>query len=144
MQKNFPAALILAGVFAAGFFLAQNHAQAEHEHSGSSAKPKMTYTCTPDAFSLTQSGNSYTLTASLEMPTPAYGYEIAAVETRNGRIKAVLKLSGGRDSMIIAPQVISNVDLSHTFEHTGMLHALSVAVEKDFNWGPDAINCTHQ
>jgi len=141
MKKIILPAALLAAIFATGFFVAQNSAQAQHDDHGSDQKQEMVYTCTPDNFTLIQSGDSYTLAASLETPTPGYSYEIIPVETRSGRIKAKLKLSGVDGAMI---QVIGNIDISHTFEYTGMLHAISIKVEKDFNWGPTDINCTHQ
>lgn len=142
MKKILTAAVLAAAVFSAGFFWVQSRAQAQHDHHGAdSEKQQMVYTCTPDNFTLTQDGDNYTLAASLETPTPGYSYEIIPVETRSGRIKAKLKLTGV-DGMMM--QVIGNIDISHTFEYAGMLHALSIAVDKDFNWGPDAVNCTHQ
>ncbi|MDP2204939.1 MAG: hypothetical protein Q8K65_01380 [Alphaproteobacteria bacterium] len=143
MKKIFIAAALAATLFAGGFFWSQSRAQAPHDHhdNSSSDKQELVYTCTPDHFTLTQNGDSYILAASLETPTPGYSYEIIPVETRSGRIKAKLKLRGVDGAMI---QVIGNIDISHTFEYTGMLHALSIAVEKDFNWGPTDVNCTHQ
>lgn len=141
MKKFLLPAALLAVIFAAGFFVAQNSARAQHDDHSGDQKQEMVYTCTPDSFTLTQSGDSYIFAASLETPTPGYSYEIIPVEARSGRIKAKLKLSGVDGAMI---QVIGNIDISHTFEHIGMLHALSIAVEKDFNWGPTDVNCTHQ
>ena len=140
MKHRLPAVLALCAVFAAGFLMMQPRAEAQHEHHDSGEKLEMVYSCKPENFTLTQSGDSYTLAATIETPTPGYSYEIIPIETRNGRIRARLKLSGVDGAMI---QVIGSLDISHTFEYSGMLHALSIAVEKDFNWGPTAISCTH-
>jgi hypothetical protein len=141
MKKIFIVAALAAIVFTAGFSLLQGNAQAQHDHHDSGEKQDLVYTCTPDNFTLTQNGDSYILNAALETPTPGYSYEIVPVETRHGQIKAKLKLTAPEGVMIT---VIGNLDISHTFEYIGMLHALSIAVEKGFNWGPTAVNCTHQ
>ncbi|MFN7114096.1 MAG: hypothetical protein ACK4PK_07020 [Alphaproteobacteria bacterium] len=141
MKKVFMGAGLAAALFAGGFFWSQSRAEAQHDHHDSADKPQMVYTCTPDNFTLTQNGDNYTLAASMETPTPGYSYEIIPAEARSGRIKAKLKLSGVDGAMM---QVIGNIDISHTFEYPGMLHALSITVEKDFNWGPTAVNCAHQ
>lgn len=142
MKNIFIVAALASAVLVAGFFMTQGKAQAQHDHHDETAeKQELVYTCTPDNFTLTQSGDSYILNASLETPTPGYSYEIIPVETRSGRIKAKLKLTAPEGVMIT---VIGNLDINHTFEYTGMLHALSIAVDKGFNWGPADVNCTHQ
>lgn len=157
MKKFLFAALPLSAIFAAGFFMMQPTAQAEpeqvtaaHEHAQGAAdtaaaastsdKPVMAYTCDIPEFTLTQTGDSYVLNGRLETPTPGFEYTLAQTENKNGRIKATLEIKSP-DGMVI--QVIDAINISHTFEHTGMLHLLNIKLDKDFNWGPAAINCKH-
>lgn len=162
MKKFLFTAVPLAAIFAAAFFVMQPAAQAEHdghahEHnhgtaetasaadtaadtSTASDKPTMAYTCDAPEFTLTQTGDSYVLNARLETPTPGFEYALEQTEDKNGRIKATLSINAP-DGMVI--QVIDAINISHTFEHTGMLHMLSIKVDKDFNWGPKTINCKH-
>lgn len=170
MKKFLFTALPLAAIFGAAFFLMQPAAQAEQEHEGhaqhehnhgaaaetpaiaadmaaghaenapASEKPVMAYTCDAPEFTLTQTGDSYVLNARIETPTPGFEYALEQTEDKNGRIKATLEINAP-DGMII--QVIDAINISHTFEHAGMLHMLSIHVDKDFNWGPNTINCKH-
>ena len=168
MKKFLFTALPLAAIFAAAFFMMQPTAQAEpeqdtpaHEHSShehahgaadtapaadaaaatsTSDKPVMAYTCDAPEFTLTQTGDSYVLNGRLETPTPGFEHTLTQTEDKNGRIKATLEIKSP-DGMVI--QVIDAINISHTFEHTGMLHLLNIKLDKDFNWGPAAINCKH-
>ncbi len=155
MKKFLIAALPFAAIFMATFFMMQPAAQAEHDgHAGhdhaatenaaaekpATEKPVMAYTCDPADFTLTQDGDKYTLAATLDTPTPNFSYRIEDTADKNGRIKATLKLDAPEGMQLT---VIDKIDISHTFEHAGMLHMLSLNVEKNFNWGPDSVNCTH-
>lgn len=165
MKKFLLPALPLAAIFAAAFFMMQPAAQAEHdghahEHAhdaadaapaadtsaetapdaSTSEKPVMAYTCDAPEFTLTQTGDSYVLNGRIETPTPGFEHSLTQTEDKNGRIKATLEIKSP-DGMVI--QVLDAINISHTFEHAGMLHLLNIKVDKDFNWGPKAINCKH-
>lgn len=142
MKKFLFAALPLSAIFAAGFFMLQPTAQAQHDahDHDSKEKPVMAYTCAADGFTLTQNGDQYTLQGRIETPTPGFAHELQQTEDKNGRIKATLKLTAP-EGMVV--QVLDGIDINHTFEHDGMLHMLSIKVDADFNWAPAAFNCTH-
>lgn len=156
MKKSVFTAFATAAVVVGGLMFLQTQARAAHdEHNHAEAapatdaamaapvpsKPQLVYSCTPDSFKLTQDGDNYTLTTTLETPTPNYSYNVIDAEDKNGRIKATLQLLAPEGMQLT---VIDKIDIMHTFEHEATLHALSMKVEKNFNWGPEAVNCTHQ
>jgi hypothetical protein len=142
MKKFIFAALPLAALFGAAFLYLAPTAQAQFEEPEANPESyNLTYSCKPESFTLTQNGTSFTLQGRIETPTPGYSYEFTSFDAKFGRVKATLKLSGVDNAVI---QVLDGIDVSHSFEHAGMLHALSIKVEKDFNWGPASISCSHQ
>lgn len=158
MKKSVFTAFAAAAAVVGGLMFLQTQAHAEHEehHHAEAApaetaapdaamvapsKPQLIYSCTPDSFKLTQDGDNYTLTTTLETPTPNFSYNVIDAEDKNGRIKATLQLLAPEGMQLT---VIDKIDIMHTFEHEATLHALSMKVEKNFNWGPEAVNCTHQ
>lgn len=149
MKKSVLSAFTVAAAVAAGLMFLQTPSRAapeEHHHethapAAAAEKKQLVYTCTPDSFTLTQDGDKYTLAATLETPTPNFSYSVYDAEEKNGRIKAKLTLTAPEGMQLT---VIDKIDINHTFEHEGTLHALTMTVEKDFNWGPESVQCTHQ
>lgn len=142
MKKFIFTALPLAVLMGAAFIYLSPAARAQFEEPDVNAESyNLTYTCKPDSFTLTQNGTSFVLQGRIETPTPGYSYEMASFDAKHGRVKATLKLTGVDNAVI---QVLDGIDISHSFNHAGMLHALSIKVEKDFNWGPASISCSHQ
>jgi hypothetical protein len=154
-KKIFPTlgfAAAFAFALSAGFLFMQNTAAAEHDHdhaahshaAPASKKPagktQLTYTCTPSEFTLTQDGDTYTLAATIDTPTPGFSYEIYDVQERRGIIHAKLKLSGPEG---MALQVLDTLQINHAFTQEGTLHALQISLNKGFNWGPSMVDCTH-
>jgi|GEM_PF-2060079 len=150
MKKSVFTAFTVAAAIAAGLTFLQTPSRAAHEEHhheapaaevAAPAKKQLVYSCTPDTFALTQDGDNYTLTATLETPTPNFSYGVYDAEEKNGRIKAKLTLTAPEGMQLT---VIDKIDINHTFEYEGTLHALSVTVDKNFNWGPESVQCTHQ
>lgn len=148
MKKSVFTAFTVAAAVAAGLTFLQTPSRAAHEeHHHETAAPaavkkkQLVYSCTPETFTLTQDGDKYTLAATLETPTPNFSYSVYDAEEKNGRIKAKLTLTAPEGMQLT---VIDKIDINHTFEYEGTLHALSVTVDKNFNWGPESVQCTHQ
>lgn len=159
MKKKLLSTLGFAAVFAfslgAGFMFMQNTSAAEHDHGHAAhnhadaatktttkpaGKTQLTYTCTPSEFTLTQDGDTYTLAATIDTPTPGFTYEIYDVQERRGIIHAKLKLAGPEGIVI---QVLDTLQINHSFTQEGTLHALKISLNKSFNWGPAMVDCTH-
>jgi hypothetical protein len=92
---------------------------------------------TPEGFALAEETAGLRLTGGIETPTPGYRYEILNVEPAgDGGLHGVLRLTGPDGAVI---QVISSLAIDYVFPQPA--DSLSLSVEKQFNWGPDVIEC---
>lgn len=90
------------------------------------------YKCDPATLLLEQTKDGLRLYGALETPTPNYSYEIL---DKDGPITLVMKSAGGMSVMMIG-----TLEIDHVFEDKGQTQ-LDIAIEKDFNWGPERITC---
>ena len=92
------------------------------------------YACTPDGFTLSQDVGGLKLMGSLETPSPNYTYTL----TVNDDKAHVLTLTTPSEAQLA---VIDNIAIDSTIFNTDDNGDLTIAVKKDFNWGPDTITC---
>lgn len=96
------------------------------------------FTCKPDGFSLDHFGSLWRLTGALEVPTPGYAYEFQPPKTaRSDLLQVPLKLTPPDG---IAPAMIAKLPVQYSFTADDLLR-LTVSINRDFNWGPDVIDC---
>lgn len=93
------------------------------------------YSCTPDSFTLTQDDvGALKLTGSLETPSPNYTYTLTVDDNKH-----VLTLTTPSEAQLA---VIDNIAIDSTIFNTDDNGDLTIAIKKEFNWGPDTITCT--
>ena len=93
------------------------------------------YSCTPDTFDLTVDDTGVLkLTGSLETPSPNFTYALT-VDDNNAH---VLTLTTPGDAQLA---VIDNINIDNSIFNLDENGGLTVAIKKDFNWGPDKITC---
>lgn len=85
-------------------------------------------------------GKSYTLLNGwLETPSPGYSYEIKfgdlVNDVQNISLKLITPIGG-------TLTVIDKVSVSERFESPRKIGNIVISIEKDFNWGPEIINCS--
>ena len=92
-------------------------------------------------------GKSYTLINGwLETPSPGYSYEIKFGDLVNDVQNISLKLiTPMADTLAVIDAdtlaVIDKVSVSERFESPKKIGNIVISIEKDFNWGPEIINC---
>jgi hypothetical protein len=98
------------------------------------------FVCTP-GFTMTKTDTGYKLSGTLDTPTPGYAYDIGeAEETGPGTLTAALRLTGP-DGMVAA--VIDSLYINYEFQREDEFSRLTLAIEKQFNWGPGSITCSY-
>jgi|GEM_PF-1977943 len=96
------------------------------------------FTCTPDNFTLTSTADGYHLHGTIDTPTPGYGYTPARIDETPDAADMVFELRGPQGMVM---QVIGKMAIDHMYVRDGSMQALTVRLDKAFNWGPDTIVC---
>lgn len=97
------------------------------------------FSCTPEGFTLAKTESGYSLSGTLETPTPGYGYSFGVPEeVRDGHVRVKMTLRGPEGAVI---QVISALGIVWEFQRAADLARLTVEVGKPFTWGPGEISC---
>lgn len=91
------------------------------------------YSCTPDSFTLMQDVGGLKLVGTLETPSPNYTYTLTVDDNKH-----VLTLTTPSEAQLT---VIDNIAIDSTIFNTDENGDLTIAIKKDFNWGPDTITC---
>lgn len=99
------------------------------------------FVCQPDSFNAAVERKQLHLDGELRVPTPGYSYRLSQ-GNRSGKthqFHVVLYPPKGP-----APTVIDSLRIEGEFEVAAPIRKIQVAVEKDFNWGPDRIVCERE
>ena len=84
-------------------------------------------------------GKGYILLSGwLETPSSGYNYAIKFGELANEVQNINLKLIAPEGE---AGSMIDKISISERFESPKKIQSIVITIEKDFNWGPEVINC---
>jgi len=94
--------------------------------------------CQPDSFSAGLRNQRLHLDGGLRVPTPGYSYQLSQGSRSEETQQFHLVLYPPKGP---APSVIGSVEIEGKFEIPAPIQKIEIAIEKDFNWGPDRIVC---
>lgn len=118
---------------------AENTPAVTAEKSAAAETPDYgTFTCTPEAFTLTSTAAGYQLKGLLETPTPGFGYTPRYIKETPETADMVFELRGPQG---MVAQVIGKMEIDHMYVRDGSMQTMTVRLDKTFAWGPDTIVC---
>jgi len=97
------------------------------------------FTCS-EGFTLDKTTAGLHLHGQLAMPTPGYRYTFDQDDDQptSGAVTGSLELDAPKDAAL---EVVSPLDIDLNMQTEGDVQLLTVAIDKEFDWGPDKITC---